>query len=72
MVDWTEVAEGITRLRDHTNDPSGCRNSGEFFDPLRNFQLANEEIRKPKRVLLARESEPARNQSYMIHMDCHI
>jgi hypothetical protein len=72
MVDCTEVAEGITKLRDHTNDPSGCRTSGEFLDPLRNFQLASEQIRQPKGVLLARESEPARNHSYMIHIDCHI
>jgi hypothetical protein len=72
MVDCTEVAEGITKLRDHTDDPCGCRASGEFFDPLRNFQLGNEQIRKPKGLLLARESEPARNQSYMILMDCHI
>jgi hypothetical protein len=72
MVDYTEVAEGLTKPRDHTHDPSGCRTSGEFSDPLRNFQLANEQIRKPKGVLLARESEPTRNQSYMIHMDCHI
>jgi hypothetical protein len=72
MLDYTEVAEGLTKPRDHTNDPPGCRTSGEFFDPLRNFQLAYEQIRKPKGVLLARESEPARDGSYMIHVDCHI
>jgi len=71
-MDCTEVAKGITKLRDHTNDPCGCRTSREFFDRLRNFQLANEQIRKRNGVLPARESEPARNQSYMIHMDCHI
>ena len=72
MVDCIEDVEGFTKLCDHTNDPSGCRTSGEFFDPPRNFRLANEQIRKSKGVLLVRESEPALNQSYMIHMDCHI
>lgn len=53
-MDCTEVAKGITKLRDHTNDPSGCRTSGEFLDRLRNYQLANEQIRKPEGVLPAR------------------
>jgi len=67
MVDCTDVAEAITKLHDHTEDPSGCRTSGEFFDPLRSCRLANEQIRKPTGVLPARESEPARNRSYTIH-----
>jgi hypothetical protein len=50
MVNCSEGAEGITKLRDHTNDPSGCRTSGEFFDRPRNFQLANEQIRKPNGI----------------------
>jgi hypothetical protein len=64
VVDCTEVAEDIMKFCGEHNDPSGCSTSWEFFDWLRDFQLANEQIRKPKGVLPVRESEPACSHSY--------
>lgn len=72
MVDCTEAVEDITKLHDRINDHFWLQNQWGFLRPVEELSAANEQIRKQEGVLPVRESVPARNQCYIIHMNCLI